>query len=169
MKVQPPSKYELKQKQTVKDFQPIWTLPLLNIQVGTVRKLTNATNATMHLFWQAVWKDFWKLTLEKNRSTLFLFTQTIWEHIWKLTLEKSYTNATMHLFWQSISSWALTFAKSTLLKAMWSLKLTRLSPSSPQQLNYGYQNWESGDIIILNQSSGHHQNSRIPGWWFLST
>ena len=48
---------------------------------------------------------------------------------------------------------------------MWRLKLTGLSPSSPQQLNYGYQNWESGDIIILNQSSGHHQNSRIPGWW----
>ena len=35
------------------------------------------------------------------------------------------------------------------------LKLTGLSPSSPQQLSYGYQNWESGDIINLNQSSGH--------------
>ena len=44
------------------------------------------------------------------------------------------------------------------------LKLTGLSPSSPRQLSYGYQNWESGDIINLNQSSGHHQNSRIPGW-----
>ena len=41
------------------------------------------------------------------------------------------------------------------VKAMWSLKLTGLSPSSPQQLSYGYQNWESGDIINLNQSSGH--------------
>ena len=35
------------------------------------------------------------------------------------------------------------------------LKLTGLSPSSPRQLSYGYQNWESGDIINLNQSSGH--------------
>ena len=38
---------------------------------------------------------------------------------------------------------------------MWGPTLTRLSPSSPQQQDYGYQNWESGDIIILNQSSGH--------------
>ena len=65
------------------------------------------------------------------------------------------TSMTTMIIITMTTSWALAFAKSTALKAMWGPTLTRLSPSSPQQLNYGYQNWESGDIIILNQSSGH--------------
>ena len=28
----------------------------------------SCTNATMHLFWQSIWEDIWKLNLEKNRS-----------------------------------------------------------------------------------------------------
>ena len=39
-----------------------------------------ASNATMHLFWQAIWEDIWKLTLEKSPTNA--------------------TNVTMHLFWQ---------------------------------------------------------------------
>ena len=41
------------------------------------KNCTNATNATMHLFWQAIWEDIWKLTLKKSHTNA--------------------TNATMHL------------------------------------------------------------------------
>ena len=72
-----------------------------HLKTHTGKSHWNATNATMHLFWQVIWEDIWNFTLEKNRSdatsaTLHLFTQTIWENIWKLTLETSHTREKLH-------------------------------------------------------------------------
>ena len=86
-----------------------------------LKKHTNATNATLHLYRQAIWGHIWKLTLEKNIQiqsmrlcicsgrqfketveknvqmqpfvTLHLFMQAIWENIWKLPQVKSRSNA----------------------------------------------------------------------------
>ena len=74
-------------------MQPTWLASVhsddlrKHLKTHTGKSHWNATNATMHLFWQAMWEDIWKLTLEKNRSyatnaTSHMFTQTIWENIW---------------------------------------------------------------------------------------
>ncbi len=58
----------------------------------------NATNVTMPLIGQAIWRDIWKRTVEKSQTltnvTLSLLVQAIWGHIWERTVEKSQTNAT---------------------------------------------------------------------------
>ena len=77
-------------------MQSMWQCICSDRQFANIWKLTPeksctiATNATLHLFWQAFWEDVWKLTLEKNRTNatnalMHLFRQAIWGHIWKLT------------------------------------------------------------------------------------
>ena len=65
-------------------MQSMWQCICSDRQFANIWKLTPeksctiATNATLHLFWQAIWEDVWKLTLEKNRSnstneTIYIF------------------------------------------------------------------------------------------------
>ena len=82
-------------------MQSMWQCICSDRQFANIWKLTPeksctiATNATLHLFWQAIWEDVWKLTLEKNRSnstneTMNLFWQAVSEDTWKLTPEHSW-------------------------------------------------------------------------------
>ena len=82
-------------------MQAMWQCICSDRQFANIWKLTPeksctiATNATLHLFWQAIWEDVWKLTLEKNRSnstneTMNLFWQAVSEDTWKLTPEHSW-------------------------------------------------------------------------------
>ena len=87
-------------KKVVK-MQSMWQCICSDRQFANIWKITPekscsiATNATLHLFWQAIWEDVWKLTQEKNRSnstneTMNLFWQAVSEDTWKLTLEHSW-------------------------------------------------------------------------------
>ena len=78
---------------------------------------TNATNVTLYLHGQSIWRDIWKRIVEKSQTnatnvTLHPIRQVIWGHIWKRTVEKSQTNATnvtMHPLGQTFSSFFLNF------------------------------------------------------------
>ena len=68
-------------------------------QIMNRENQTNAINATMPLFWQAIWRHIWKRTVEKSQTnatnvTLLCIMQALWGIIWKYTVRKSRTNAT---------------------------------------------------------------------------
>ena len=50
----------------------------------------SCTNATMHLFWQSIWEDIWKLNLEKNRSNATNVTRICSFRRFEKTLENSH-------------------------------------------------------------------------------
>ena len=50
----------------------------------------SCTNATMHLFWQSIWEDIWKLNLEKNRSNATNVTCICSFRRFEKTLENSH-------------------------------------------------------------------------------
>ena len=87
--------WKQKSRGLVSNLPSKWTLLL-------VKKPSNATNVTLRLAMQAIWRDIWNACI----VTLRLFRQVIWEDIWKLTQDHTNhtnaTNANMHLFQQTI-------------------------------------------------------------------
>ena len=94
----------------------------VGVSLRNTNNETNAINATMPLFGQAIWRHIWKRTVEKSQTnatnvTIHLHIQAIWEDIWKRTVEKSQTKATnvtllriMQALWGII--WKFTVEKS---------------------------------------------------------
>ena len=91
-----------------------------------------ATNVSLHLFKQAMWRHV-KTNISENRShatnvTLHMFKQAIWRDMWTLTFQKiaHATCVTLPLFkqakWVDKDMWNITFGKIAHMQLMWLFK-----------------------------------------------